>query len=167
MAIRTVKIVVFLIFLSLFSAMIIQSQEPERGLITTEDLAKLFNIINSLEEAVVAHDWEVVYKGYMDDNLLGPYRAGEKWKQMEWFSRIFYPEFAPENTVGHLKRANSIVIFKHFVSSISIFKDPKCEFLVKLSGVRSIEFEAGKQYIVTEMTFCKQDTAWILQDVIY
>jgi hypothetical protein len=141
----------------------INSQTPERGIITMTDLTGLFQLLSNIEDSIVRHEWEIVFNSFLSPEFTAPYKANERWKSVEWMSLVFYPEIKPANPQESLEIANSIKAIKLFISDIIVYKVPSCDFTVEIKGVRIIDFLTGKRYIPVDMMFCKKNDLWILQ----
>jgi hypothetical protein len=120
-------------------------------------------VISNLEESVAAHEWEIIINAYFEESFSASWKANDRWTTLEWMADVFYKDDKPAKPADCVELANSITSFKHFLSEIKVYEDPLCEFLVKVKGVRIIEFKPGKKYIPIEISFCKRQTAWLIR----
>jgi hypothetical protein len=127
------------------------------------ELTRLFNLMNNLELSVAKHEWSVIFSAFLDPAYSDILKAGNKWQDLEWVSKAFYPDFAPATPEESQKRANSITTLKHFLSDVKVYKQEGCDFYIILAGIRTIEFDLGKKYIPFETGFCLKNNNWLIQ----
>jgi hypothetical protein len=138
-------------------------QGRETAIIPKEDIMTLFSILNDMEMSIAQHSWAKVLNTFLDSTYSASLKEGDKWKDFEWVADLFYPEDKGTTPKENTDRANSITSFKHFISEVSVFKEPGCDFLIVLKVVRTIEFDLGKRFIAGELNFCKSHNAWLLK----
>lgn len=137
------------------------SQDMEKAIIPLQDLTQFIGVFTSFEETIVNHTWDVLFSAYFHKSYRDKWMENERWKNLEWIAPLFYPEDVPAADAAKT-RADSITSIGHFISDMAVFKNPDCIYVLKIEGVRKIEFDVGKKYIPFSMSFCFKDDLWLL-----
>lgn len=153
---------ILIILFSIFASQVFP-QSPEKGIISMPDLSVLLNLLSNVEDAIVKHQWDILFNSLLPPEFTSQYRPNDRWKNLEWVGRILYPDVPLANVNECMQVANSITTIKLFISDIIIYKDPACDFRAEIKGVRIIDFLPGKKYIPVDMFFCKKGNAWLLE----
>jgi hypothetical protein len=139
------------------------SQSLEKGIISMPDLTVLLNLLSAIDDAAVKHQWDLIFSSFLPPEFTNQYKAGDKWKNLEWVAPIMYPEIKPANAQECIEVANSIKSIRLFISDIIVYKEASCDFKVEIKGVRIIDFLPGKKFIPVDTFFCKKDNVWLLE----
>lgn len=138
-------------------------QSSEKGIISTPDLNVLLNLLANVEDLAVKHQWDLIFNSFLPPEYVNLYKAGDKWKNLEWVAPLFYPEEKPANPQECIEMANSIKSIKLYISDIMVYSSPPCDFRVQIKGVRIIDFKPGKKYIPVDAFFCRKGNNWLLE----
>ena len=128
-------------------------QERETTIIQKEEIFKLLRLFNNLENLVVEHNWALVFNSFLEPAYADTLKNGDKWKELHWIAKAFYPDFTSATAEESISRANSITTLSHLISSMKVFKQEGCSYYIILEGIRTIEFDQGKKYIPFKTDF--------------